>query len=370
MKKLILIILSILLSISCQKDLGTFKNPDQNKLFNHPWYDGEGSKKDSILVPQFIDLSLYIKNIQNLDTNDETYRLSGETSYYSQYLQPIVDYENDTILDPFDYPVDFNYIYDKDGMYMDRLGVRQIIPLQSEQQILVSTNGILPDSLSVVRDTWDVTMFHEWDLRKFPFDTQKLTIKYNALQDTSIIRLRHSKIFPSSFSKKNDLKQGFKIENITFYEDFLNTSNSADWMANRNYVYSLGVFEIEISRSGSWVFIKLFFGGILALVLSWLVFLIPVKDFGDRIELSIGAVFAAVGNKYFVDAATNTQVLTVADIFNNIIILMVVLNIALIIVKRNPVLTNSRLNDTKSLSVISIITAIILFTLLILYVNI
>ena len=36
-----------------------------------------------------------------MDTNDETYRLSGETSYYSQYLQPIVDYENDTILDPF-----------------------------------------------------------------------------------------------------------------------------------------------------------------------------------------------------------------------------------------------------------------------------
>ena len=55
----------------------------------------------------------------------------------------IVDYENDTILDPLDYYVDFNYIYDKDQMYIDRLGFRQIIPLQSEQQTLVSTNGIL-----------------------------------------------------------------------------------------------------------------------------------------------------------------------------------------------------------------------------------
>ena len=39
------------------------------------------------------------------------------------------------------------------------------------------------------------------------------------------------------------------------------------------------------------------FAGILALILSWLVFLIPVRDF-FFIELSIGAVFA--GNKYFV----------------------------------------------------------------------
>ena len=90
-------------------------------------------------------------------------------------------------------------------------------------------------------------------------------------------------------------------------------------------MFSQGVFSIIISRTGSWLFVKLFFGGILALVISWLVFIIPLRDFASRIELSIGAVFAAVGNKYFVDSAVDSQVLTVADLFNNIIIFMVVL---------------------------------------------
>ena len=74
-----------------------------------------------------------------------------------------------------------------------------------------------------------------------------------------------------------------------------------------------------------------------------------------------------MGNKYFVDAATDSQVLTVADMFNNIIILMVVLNVGLVIIKRNPVFTNKRLNDTQTLSKFSIVTAFVLFTLLFLY---
>ena len=47
-------------------------------------------------------------------------------------------------------------------------------------------------------------------------------------------------------------------------------------------------------------FSKLFLGSFLAFIISWLVFTVPKTDFGSRIDLSVGATFGAIGNKYFV----------------------------------------------------------------------
>lgn len=220
--------------------------------------------------------------------------------------------------------------------------------------------------------SFDLNMFHNWDLRKYPFDTQYIKVRFKSFTDTSLVRLKNIELLEKFRDKRelinenNDLQTGFNIDNISFEEKF-ETSPDYIFDLKRNGVFSIATYTIEVSRDGSWVFIKLFFGGVLALVISWLVFIIPLRDFSSRIELSIGAVFAAVGNKYFVDSAVDSQVLTVADLFNNIIIFMVVLNVALVIMKRNPVFKNKFINDSKTVSKISIYTALILFTLLSIY---
>ena len=120
------------------------------------------------------------------------------------------------------------------------------------------------------------------------------------------------------------LKDGFQIEKITFKSSFEEDFNelSLSPTLTRKIINPIGVYEIIISRNGSWLFLKLFLGSFLAFIISWLVFTVPKTDFGSRIDLSVGAIFGAIGNKYFVESTTPAiQVLTKADIINNLVIL-------------------------------------------------
>ena len=71
-----------------------------------------------------------------------------------------------------------------------------------------------------------------------------------------------------------------------------------------------------------------------------MVFLISSADFNSRIELSVGAIFGAIGNRTYVESIIpDVQILTKADMINNFIILMIVFNILLIIIQRNDNIT-------------------------------
>ena len=65
-------------------------------------------------------------------------------------------------------------------------------------------------------------------------------------------------------------------------------------------------------------------------------FLIPNKYFDSQISISVGAIFGAIGNKYFVESTTPAvQVLTKADLLNNLAILIVMLNIFFLVAKKS-----------------------------------
>ena len=74
----------------------------------------------------------------------------------------------------------------------------------------------------------------------------------------------------------------------------------------------------------------------MAFIISWLVFLVSTNDFESRIELSVGAIFGAVGNRSYVESIIpDVQVLTIADLINNLIIFLIVFNIIIIMIQRN-----------------------------------
>lgn len=365
-RNITLIVLCFLL-FSCDNEVQN--EIKQRPLYEHPYYeDDDRDLNDSILIPQIIETRIVVNNIQGLETNNEFYNIEAQISQFSDYTEPIIDKYGDTIFNPLVSQGELIFKYDENETFYSEVFSNIYYTWEPDEEYSEPKYGIPEDeeldSTWLIEETFDVKMFHNWDLRKYPFDKQKLKIVLRAFNDTTLVRFKESSINESFFSEVNDLQQGFKITDIDFKEEFYSTG---DVYINIPEVVSQGVYEIVISRNGIWVFIKLFFAGILALILSWLVFLIPVRDFQSRVELSIGAVFAAVGNKYFVDSATDSQVLTVADIFNNIIILLVVLNVALVIIKRNRIFTNKKLNDTNSMAKISIITALVLFSSLIIY---
>ena len=106
------------------------------------------------------------------------------------------------------------------------------------------------------------SFYHNWDLRDYPFDEQKIVIRFIAQQDSSIVRLNESKEFPASFSKNMiGLKDGYKIDRINYFNTYV-SSGIYDFFSPtssmRYQIFPTGNFEIVISRDGSWLFLKLF----------------------------------------------------------------------------------------------------------------
>lgn len=106
----------------------------------------------------------------------------------------------------------------------------------------------------------------------------------------------------------------------------------------------------------------------MACCLSWLAFTLKTKSFSSQIELSVGAIFGAIGNKYFVEATTPlTQILTKADLLNNLEIVVVLLNTFLIILMHKEKFKPGRWNLNRIFLLLSFVFTL-LSVLLIIYV--
>ena len=151
------------------------------------------------------------------------------------------------------------------------------------------------------------------------------------------------------FDNVTGLAKGQSVDEVNFYVEYLNTGETAKFTPTetRNIVNPVGVFEIVIGRSGSLLFVKLFLGTFLAFIMSLSAFTIRKRNFGTRIDVSVGALFIAVGNKYFVESVTPlAQVLTKADIINNLSLLLIILNVVFIIAQHRSDVNFGKFEDS------------------------
>ena len=188
------------------------------------------------------------------------------------------------------------------------------------------------DSLSYIR-VIDYTKFnHNWNVRYYPFDKPELELVFESSYDTAFFSIdaKENKFF--DFESPRNLKDGFSLDNISYKKIYTEDKGSLD----DNPVYEKLIFKINLKRGGSWLYLKLFLGSFLSFIISWLVFFIPRKEFESRVELSTGAIFGAVGNRAYVESIIpDVQVLTTADMVNNLSIFLIVFNIILFMVQKN-----------------------------------
>ena len=307
------------------------------------------SENDDIEFPINVDIELYINDILNFDTQSDQFFLRFKYALYTKYPQLYVSKNNDTLSELTDLKktVYIDYI-NSDDTRIDELKYDHF-----DQNTGHQYSGSMEGSF-----------YHNWDLRDYPFDEQKVTVRFKSRLDSTIFKFNDSKRYPSDFNKNmTGLKDGFQIEKITFKnyfeEDFNEISLSPT--LTRKIVNPIGVYEIIISRNGSWLFLKLFLGSFLAFIISWLVFTVHKTNFTSRIDLSVGAIFGAIGNKYFVESTTPAiQVLTKADIINNLVIFMVLINIIIIIIQNNDNINLGKFEDSKFSFIFSGVTMLIL----------
>lgn len=313
---------------------------------------------DSIKLPIDIKVKIDINNILGLETRSNQFFMSLDYSFYTQQGPIFLNHKKDTI-DFFDF---------------EKKSIINPIFINSDRTEKTSLSYFGFDNVNITDDhiyynTVKTDFFHNWDLKNYPFDKQNLQFEIKAEIDTSIVRLSESKFYKSSFKKVSGLIKGYKIDSIKFKERFevQNNVNTFYPGINREDVYSIASFNIQISRSGGWLFLKLFLGSYLAFFISWIVFFIPTKEFGSRISLAVGGIFGAIGNRYFVDSSLPVvQVLTKADIINNLILFLLILNILIVIFQKNKIYNIKFLKQNKNAMIFTGILFLVLNSFIIL----
>ncbi|MBL7775382.1 MAG: hypothetical protein JNK89_05235 [Saprospiraceae bacterium] len=173
----------------------------------------------------------------------------------------------------------------------------------------------------------------DWDIRRFPFDAQRLTIELEESDhdietmvyapDTANTRLEQKLVISNWQIESFDIVSGGKKYNTTYGDPSL-ASGSA---------YPRATLTLFIKRKSWGLFFSLFTGMYVAFFISALVFYIDAVDLDPRFGLSVGGLFAAVGNKYIVDSILpQSTTFTLVDKLHILTYLFMLLNIVLSVI--------------------------------------
>jgi hypothetical protein len=147
-------------------------------------------------------------------------------------------------------------------------------------------------------------MKDSWKINNFPFDQQKLRLSI----ENSQFDAKSLVFVPDTFGKHYDprftlrgwnidsfiISTGIKAYETTFGDPSLDKPHTE---------YSSFRVRIAIGRDASDLFWKMFLGMYVSFLISYICFYIHADNIDSRFGLSVGALFAAIGNKYIIESS-------------------------------------------------------------------
>lgn len=142
----------------------------------------------------------------------------------------------------------------------------------------------------------------DWDISRFPFDEQSLTIEmedsnYDIQSMVYVPDVANTR-FDEHLKLSNWKIAGFNLRSDT--KKYPTTYGDPSLTGSSEYPHAM--LQLDIQRRSWGLFFSLFTGLYVAFFISSLVFFIDPIDVDPRFGLSVGGLFAAVGNKYIVDS--------------------------------------------------------------------
>jgi hypothetical protein len=184
---------------------------------------------------------------------------------------------------------------------------------------ITSKSGLIKKKIgthnyAVVRCVATVTKV--WDLRRYPLDSHVLTLEVEDsefderglryMEDTDNAGISDALEIPGWAI---GTRSGAVVRKVyrTNYGDRSMPSKGES-------AYSRYVFSLDISRPGHGRFVKVFFGLLIAVVVSWGSFFVRPKDASPRVSLGVGSAFAAAAFTVTINnSLPDTNALTMAD---------------------------------------------------------
>ena len=173
-------------------------------------------------------------------------------------------------------------------------------------------------------------MTDNWAINNFPFDRQVLrfSLENSQFDHKALVYL------PDTLGKHFDprfILRGWRIDsiNISAGTRTYETTFGDSTLTEPKTVYSTFKVKLQIDRDAMGLFWKMFLGMYVAFLIAFMCFFIHADGIDSRFGLSVGALFAVVGNKYFVDSSLpESSTFTLVDTLHGITLFYILLVIA------------------------------------------
>ncbi|MCW3084166.1 MAG: hypothetical protein JWP12_1532 [Bacteroidetes bacterium] len=230
--------------------------------------------KEEKHAPDTVTVGVYVNSIHDIDFKDKQYTIS--LWLWLKYKNPDFDFSR----------------------YLE-------VPMAKTVDKSFYTVDTLDDGRIYMLMKLECVMKDSWKIQNFPFDRQKLRFSIENSQYDSgdlvfvedTVGKHYSKwtstdwmVIPDSFN----ITTGIKKYETNFGDPALKMPHSE---------FSSYRVQIGIERDSWWLFLKLFMGMYVSFLLSFLCFFIHRDSIDARFNLSVGSLFAVIGNKYVVDAS-------------------------------------------------------------------
>ncbi len=168
-------------------------------------------------------------------------------------------------------------------------------------------------------------MKDSWKIENFPFDRQRLFLSLENSQFDS-----KSLVFvPDTLGKHFDPRftlRGWKIDsfNMKIGKRAYETTFGDESIDKPHVEYSTFRTSIVITRDGMGIFWKIFLGMYVSFLIAYVCFYIHADNIDSRFGLSVGSLFAVIGNKYIIDSSLpETTTFTLVDTLHGITLLFI-----------------------------------------------
>ncbi len=195
-----------------------------------------------------------------------------------------------------------------------------------------------------------------WTIANFPFDHQKIRIILENSQFDASSMVFVPDTAGKSFDPRYTLR-GWDIDSciITTGTRIYETAFGNEAALKQESEFSVFRVRLSITRDAGGLFLKMFMGMYLAFLISYVCFYIHADSMDSRFGLSVGSLFAVVGNKYIVDSALpDSATFTLVDTLHSITLLFILLVIAanaysLRLIKQNQIPKSVRFDNRTGL---------------------
>ncbi len=174
------------------------------------------------------------------------------------------------------------------------------------------------------------TMKDSWKVSNFPFDRQTLRFSFESTQfnKDSLVFVEDTfgEHYDSASAAKGRVINGWNVDSfrISVGKKTYKTNFGDPNINEPKEVYSNLRVKINISRPVFGLFLKTFLGMYIAFLIAFVCFFIHEDGIDSRFSLSVGSLFAVIGNKYIIDSSLpETTTFTLVDTLHGLTLFVI-----------------------------------------------